>query len=235
MRTTKNIRGLEFRLVLEDPFIEQYLRNKNPVELTDLGAGTNNEIAISFLDQTPQYFDGKQVIIYLVDMNPLWLSMLSQKLPKTNQKILLIQAELEQLTIEARIIESTVRVCSQKCLTPTIQTLMQQYRFPPACMDLVVFNRDMMGWLQYFNANTGRVLQETHKILKSDGLLAVTQPGLKYQHPHNLLENNGFTFVKRGVLQLDTGTLIESPDPIFKDPKLREYIYLVYQTHSNDR
>ncbi len=235
MRTSKSIRGLEFRLVLSDPFVEQFLRHKNPVELADLGAGTNDEIVISLLDQAPQYFDKRQVIIYLVDRNPSWLSILSQKLPKYNQKIVLIQADLEQLTIEARIIESTVQMYSQRNLIPTIQTLMQQNRFPPACMDLVVLNRDMIGWLQFFKANTDRVLQETHKILKSDGLLVITQPGLKCQHPHDLLENYGFTFVKRGVLQLDTGTLIESPDPIFKDPKLREYIYLVYQTHSFDR
>ena len=235
MRTTKSSRGLEFGLVLSDPFVEQFLLNKDPVEIADLGVGTNEEIVMSVLDQVSRYLDRKQVVTYLVDKNLSWLSILSQKLNKNTLEIVIIQADLEQLTTKARIIESTVRMCSQRNLIPTIQTLMQQYRFPLACMDLVVLNRDMMGWLQFFKANTDRVLQETHKILKRDGLLVITQPGLKCQHPHDLLENYGFTFVKRGVLQLDTGTLIESPDPIFKDPKLREYIYLVYQTHSFDR
>jgi len=231
MRTTKSIRGLEFGLVLSDPFVKQFLMNKNPIEMADLGAGTNDEIVISLLDQAPQYLDEKQVIIYLIDKNPSWLSILSQKLPNNIPEIVIIQANLEQLTTEARIIESTVRMCSQWNRTPTIQTLKQQNRFPPACMDLVVFNRDMMGWLQFFKANTDHILQETHKILKRDGLLVITQPGLKCQHPHDLLEKYGFTYVKRGELRLDTGKLIESSDPIFNNPKLREYIYLVYKTH----
>ncbi len=235
MRTTKSIRGLEFGLVLQDPFIEQFLRNKNPVEIADLGAGTNDEIVMSLLDQTPQYLGEKQVIIYLIDKNPSWLSILSQKLPKNIPEIVIIQANLEQLTTKVRIIEPTVRMCSQWNRIPTIQTIMQEYRFPPACMDLVVFNRDMMGWLQFFKANTDCILHETYKILKRDGLLVITQPGLKCHHPHDLLEIYGFTFVKRGVLRLDTGTLIESSDPIFNNPKLREYIYLVYETRSSNR
>lgn len=235
MRTKKSIRGLEFELVLSDPFVEQFLRYKNLVELADFGAGTNDEIVMSLLDHAPQYLDEKQVIIYLVDRNPSWLSILSQKLPKNIPEIMIIQADLEQLTTEARIIESTNRMCSQWSQIPTILTLMQQYRFPPTCMDLVVFNRDMMGWLQFFKANTDRVLHETYKILKRDGLLVITQPGLKCHHPHDLLEKYGFTFVKRGVLRLDTGIFIESPDPMFDDPELREYIYLVYQTQSSNR
>lgn len=235
MRTTKSIRGLEFGLVLSDPFVEQFLRFKNPVELVDLGAGTNDEIVMSLLDHAPQYLGEKQVIIYLVDKNPSWLSILSQKLPKNIPEIVIIQADLEQLTKEARIIESTNRMCSQWSRTPTILTLMQQYRFPPTSMDLVVFNRDMIGWLQFFKANTDRVLHETYKILKRDGLLVITQPGLKCYHPHDLLEKYGFTYVKRGELRLDTGKRIESSDLIFNNPKHREYIYLVYQTHSSNR
>ena len=228
-----SIRGLEFGMVLTDPFVMQFLRNKTLVEIADLGAGTNDEIAMAVLGQAVQYLDGKQVIIYLIDRNPSWLSILSQRLPRNLPGIVLVHAELEQVTKKARIIESRGRM-HQWNQTSTIQMLVECHRISPASMDLAVFNRDMLGWMQFFTADTDRVLKETQKILKQEGLLILTQPGQKYKHSDVLLEDYGFTFVKRCVIQLETGKRSESTTPtrVFEGPTHKEYIYLIYQNQS---
>jgi SAM-dependent methyltransferase len=232
MRDTKNIRGLEFRLVLTDPYVMQCLKPKTLVEIADLGAGTNDEIVLSVLEHPPRYLARKDVILYLIDKNPSWLSILSKSLPKRTAGVILVQANLEQMTIDAQIIESFLQNFQGEDF-PTIRTLTQYSRIPPASMDLVVFNRDMLGWLQFFHANTDQVLQETQKILKRDGVLIITQPGLKYKHSHDL-EEFGFRFVKRGVINLETGKHLECQNPtiIFDAPKSKEYIYLIYHNQS---
>jgi len=232
MREMKNIQGLEFRLVLTDPYVMQCLKLKNPVEIADMGAGTNDEVVLSVLEHTPRYLVGKDVVLYLIDKNPSWLSVLAQSLPKRLSGVVLVQADLEQMTINAKIIESFVPNF-QEDKFPAIRYLTLHSRIPPASMDLVIFNRDMLGWLQFFNANTNQVLTETQKILKCDGILIITQPGLKYKHSHDL-EAYGFRFVKRGVINLETGKHLENlkPAEIFDSPKNKEYIYLVYHNQS---
>jgi SAM-dependent methyltransferase len=229
MREKKTIQGLEFRLVLTDPYVMQCLLPKNRVEIADLGTGTNDEIVLSVLERPPRYLADKDVVLYLIDKNPSWLSILSQSLPKRITGAVLVQANLEQMTREAQILESFLQNHEGEEF-PTICTLMQDSRIPLASMDLVFFNRDMLGWLQFFNANTTQVLQETQKILKRDGLLIITQPGLKYKQFY-ALEKHGFRFVKRGIINLETGKYAEcqiSAD-CYEAPKSKEYIYLIYQ------
>ena len=233
MRAIKNIHGLEFRLVLTDPYVMQCLKRKNPVEIADLGTGTNDEIVLSVLENPPRYLAGKDIILYLIDKNPSWLSILSQSLPKRTTGVILVQANLEQMTLDAHVIESYMQNLHLEEF-PTMQTLTQHSRIPPASMDLLIFNRDMLGWLQFFHANTDQVLRESQKILKPDGILIVTQPGLKYKQSHDL-EEYGFRFVKRGVINLETGKYIESLNhsEIFDTPKSKEYIYLIYHNQSS--
>ena len=232
MGDLKNMQGLEFRLALTDPYVMQCLKPKDPIEIADLGAGTNDEIVLSVLEHAPRYLAEKDVLLYLIDRNPSWLSILAQSLPERTTGAIFVQANLEQMTVKATIHESFLsNVPAEKF--PTIQTLTRHSRIPPGSMDLVVFNRDMLGWLQFFNADTMQVLHETRNILKPDGLLILTQPGLKYKHSHDL-EEHGFRFVKRGVVNLETGKSLESlkPAEIFDAPKSKEYIYLIYHNQS---
>ena len=234
MRPDKIIRGLEFQLVLYDKFVIHFLQKKNSVAIADLGAGTNEEIGLSVLDPTPSYLDGIHVSVYLIDQNPSWLSILHQRLEKDIPELVLVKANLEQMTTKAELHnpEDQEFQWTPTSITKSLQT---QHQIPKAVMDLVIFNRDMLGWLRFFNSNIDNVLIETKKIKKHEGLLSITQPGLKYNQSHITLEDYGFTFMKHCIIELETGIYSEITTfpQEFERPTIKEYIYQVYQNNSS--
>ena len=172
--------------------------------------------------------------VYLIDQNPSWLSILHQRLDRDMPELVLVKAKLEQMTTNAELHNPKDQEF-QWTPTSITKSLQNQHRIPEAVMDLVIFNRDMLGWLRFFNSNIDNVLIETQKIMKHEGLLIITQPGLKYNHSHITLEDYGFTFMKHCIIELETATYSETTTfpQEFEKPKIKEYIYQVYQNNSS--
>ncbi len=159
--------------LLRSGIFREYYEKPKIVSM-DVGCGTNDTIPL-FYDLVTQAGLMKQVHLYLVDQNPLWLSILSEKLDQFFTKGQDITKRI-QFTLIRKRLERLHLPSPHEILGHSADSItFKEGKFVTSSVDILHLNSNMLYWFGFFRSDTETILSNLLRISKPNALMIITQ------------------------------------------------------------
>lgn len=193
-------------LEIIDEFIASRLIFGSEIYIADFAAGENDEIPIYIHYALVPYLLSKResigFYVYCTDVHSLRIESLFEKIHsmKLTENTRIVHCKFEEMTENASFPKIQLDYLKFKeSMTALDRSLIDGQRLLPNAFHIGFLNNDVVGYLheyykEYTDSNASLVA--IRKVMKTEGLLIVTQPCLLYPLDNiKVLESYGFRFI----------------------------------------
>ena len=248
MRSTDIYSTYPISWISKSSILRDFLKEKSKPEqellVADFASGEHDRVPSFFIKILSNIIHIEQqlsemIYVYCVDTHALRLDSLLGKLEESDllKRARVVKAKRESMDENAEFRPTMMQYLNQNAedLIWLDDFLIGENRFPPECFDIGILNNDIIGYLmeyytEYSNAMQG--LEGVKKLIKSDGLLIVTNPCSLYVVDNvTILQNLGFNFIEGIDIDLESGKpcFIEANQDPKTMSRLGHYTFLVFR------